>query len=413
MIARTKKYPNEDEYENYLSQYGGYSNAYTDMEDTNYFFAVTTEAGSGEEPSDALKGALDRFAQFFIAPTFDRDVVDREIKAIDQEYTMSKTSDSWRNYQLLKSTCNQRHPFAKFGCGNYATLTEQGLDYLLSELERFWKSYYQTWNLRLSVVGHASLDALQEAVENTFGQLPTSNGKPRRLKSLPNQTFARENAVYGAGPAYGPEQLGLTRMIIPYAETRVLKIYFATPPLDDRKIDDTKPYRAISHILGHESPGSLHALLNEEGYLTALSSGFAIDTADFSLFSLTLAVTPKGMRERERVLDLVFQWVALLKQNKDNLPLYHDELCKISDVSFRFRENGDPTDFVAAMSEQLFDDTVEAGKLLVAPTECGTWDPIVAEAFLDRLRPDNCMITVTSSDFDSYDGEWITEPWYG
>ena len=46
-------------YSTFLSSHGGSSNAYTDTEDTVYFFDVG---------SDYLGGALDRFAQFFIAP---------------------------------------------------------------------------------------------------------------------------------------------------------------------------------------------------------------------------------------------------------------------------------------------------------------------------------------------------------
>lgn len=46
-------------YSVFLSSHGGSSNAYTDTEDTVYFFDVG---------SDHLNGALDRFAQFFIAP---------------------------------------------------------------------------------------------------------------------------------------------------------------------------------------------------------------------------------------------------------------------------------------------------------------------------------------------------------
>jgi len=51
----------ESDYNAYLAAHGGASNAYTDLEDTNYYF---TAAASG------MEGALDRFAQFFIAPTF-------------------------------------------------------------------------------------------------------------------------------------------------------------------------------------------------------------------------------------------------------------------------------------------------------------------------------------------------------
>ncbi|CAN0119987.1 unnamed protein product, partial [Laminaria digitata] len=50
-------------YSTFLSSHGGSSNAYTDTEDTVYFFDVG---------SDYLGGALDRFAQFFIAPQVGR-----------------------------------------------------------------------------------------------------------------------------------------------------------------------------------------------------------------------------------------------------------------------------------------------------------------------------------------------------
>lgn len=426
LFLGTEKYPDEDDYETFLSQFGGFSNAYTDMEDTNYFFSVTTDAAEcfSEDGSvsttEALTGALDRLAQFFISPTFDRDVVDRELRAIDSEYRNGKTSDAWRNFQMLKSVANQQHPFSKFGCGNYETLMSEGQEKLLDHLERFWKNYYQTYNLRLAVVGHGSLDALQRTVEETFGLVPSSEGAPRRIRNKPDQFFARENAVYGGDDpnnlivAFGSEQLGLLRQIIPFTETRTIKVFFATPPLDDPVIQSSKPYRALSHFLGHEAPGSLHALLNEEGLLNALSSGLTLDTSDFSLFSLTLSLTPKGMMAKDRVLDLLFQWIALLReQSEGQLAAYHDELRQISAMSFRFRENSDPTDFCSAAAEQLFEEGLDPARILIASNEAGEYDPVVERAFLDRMRPENCMVSIVSSDLDESIGDWQTEKWYG
>ena len=59
LFMGTEKYPDENEYNTYLSSHGGGSNAYTDTEDTNYYFDVN---------SDHFAGAVDRFAQFFIKP---------------------------------------------------------------------------------------------------------------------------------------------------------------------------------------------------------------------------------------------------------------------------------------------------------------------------------------------------------
>lgn len=85
------------------------------MEDTNYYFSITTQNESIEKTSDGLEGALDRLAQFFISPLFNEDMAERELRAIDSEYRNGKTNDAWRNYQLLKSVANQKHPFANFG----------------------------------------------------------------------------------------------------------------------------------------------------------------------------------------------------------------------------------------------------------------------------------------------------------
>jgi len=63
-------------YSEYLSRNGGYSNAFTDKENTNYHFQVT---------ADAFEGALDRFSQFFIAPLFTASATDRELNAVDSE----------------------------------------------------------------------------------------------------------------------------------------------------------------------------------------------------------------------------------------------------------------------------------------------------------------------------------------
>jgi secreted Zn-dependent insulinase-like peptidase len=40
LFLGTKEFPEEDGYSKFLSQNGGYSNAYTASEDTNFFFEV-------------------------------------------------------------------------------------------------------------------------------------------------------------------------------------------------------------------------------------------------------------------------------------------------------------------------------------------------------------------------------------
>ncbi|XP_037932560.1 insulin-degrading enzyme-like [Teleopsis dalmanni] len=77
LFLGTEKYPDENGYTTYLSQNGGSSNAATYSLMTKYHFNVAP---------DKLDGALDRFAQFFIAPLFTSSATDREINAVMYTY---------------------------------------------------------------------------------------------------------------------------------------------------------------------------------------------------------------------------------------------------------------------------------------------------------------------------------------
>jgi insulysin len=116
-------------------------------------------------------------------------------------------------------------------------------------------------------------------------------------------------------------------------------------------------------------------------------------------------------------LDLIFQWIAMIKktalEQPDLLEKYHNELRQISSTNFKFRENGDPTDFCSSAAQLMHDKTPPA-EILVSGSLCDDYDPVVAQAFLERLRPANCMIMVVDSDLnkDAPD-EWKMEPLYG
>ena len=61
LFLGTNKFPSPAEFGEYLRRNGGYNNAYTAGDRTNFHLEVRPEA---------FDGALDRFSQFFIAPLF-------------------------------------------------------------------------------------------------------------------------------------------------------------------------------------------------------------------------------------------------------------------------------------------------------------------------------------------------------
>ena len=76
LFLGTDKYPDEGAYQAFVNEHGGACNAFTAYEDTNFHFEVH---------HDALPGALDRFAQFFVSPRFTASATERELHAVDSE----------------------------------------------------------------------------------------------------------------------------------------------------------------------------------------------------------------------------------------------------------------------------------------------------------------------------------------
>ena len=181
LFLGTDKYPEEGSYQGFVSDHGGACNAFTGYENTNFHFDVS---------ADALPEALDRFAQFFVAPRFTASATRRELHAVDAEHAKNAQSDAWRLMQLLKSCAAPGHPFAKFGTGNLATLrdgaeggAEGGVEgggaegggtegggqagppqrgFAVREaLRAFHATHYHAGAMQLVVLGRESLDELQ------------------------------------------------------------------------------------------------------------------------------------------------------------------------------------------------------------------------------------------------------------
>jgi len=61
LFLGSKKYPNEDEYREYIRKGSGSCNAYTSDHDTNYHFNISNKM---------FEGALDYFSNCLTAPLF-------------------------------------------------------------------------------------------------------------------------------------------------------------------------------------------------------------------------------------------------------------------------------------------------------------------------------------------------------
>ena len=159
LFQGNEKYPGENDYSEYIKDHGGYSNANTWLENTNFHFEVSNEG---------FEGALDIFSQFFISPSFKEDSAAREVKAVDSEYNMSLQNDSWRFLAFLCHISNEGSKLHRFFCGNVETLEQEGIrDSLLA----FHKEWYSANIMKLCMSGRHSLEKLEKLAVDLFSPI--------------------------------------------------------------------------------------------------------------------------------------------------------------------------------------------------------------------------------------------------
>lgn len=384
LFMGTTKYPNENEYNVYLSNHGGSSNAYTDMESTNYYFDVA---------SDGLEGALDRFAQFFICPLFLKNTTEKELQAVDSEHGKNLQSDSWREFQLSKFLASKDHPFSKFGSGNLKTLKtipeEKGLDIRKLLLE-FHEKYYSANIMKLVVLGKESIEDLEKMVSTCFSPVTNHN--------LIKPVFP--------GNPYGPKELCKQVSIVPVKEgTKSLKINFPTREVDT--LYRQKPTHYISHLIGHEGQGSILQLLKDKGWANELSAGVSRNCSDWGCFSITIDVTDNGLEHYHDIITIVFAYLSLLKKQGVQRWI-HDETATVASCSFRFLSKRNPIDYTCSLANAM--QIYPKEYVLAGPYKIYEYDESLIHEFLDYFTPENMILYVTSKTFEGKTN--LKEEWY-
>ncbi|KAJ9631146.1 metalloprotease [Knufia peltigerae] len=400
LFMGTEKYPGENEYSSYLSSHAGYSNAYTAGTQTNYFFecAALHEGQDSAVNGDAtgpLYGALDRFAQFFLKPLFLENTLDRELNAVDSENKKNLQSDVWRLSQLAKSLSNPNHPYHHFGTGNLTTLRDEpekrGVK-IRDEFIRFHERHYSANRMKLVVLGRESLDELERWVVELFSEVQNKDLPQNRWDGIEILT---------------KDQLSKEILAKPVMERRSLEISF--PYQDEEDMYDTQPARYISHLLGHEGPGSLFAYLKDKGLVSSLSAGHHPVCPGSAFLEMDLDLTTEGLKKYHEIVKIVFQYIGMMKANPPVEWMY-EEMKNMAEVDFRFRQKTPPSRFTSATSS-VMQRQLPRNMLLSGTSRLRRFDAQAIVQAMQYLREDNFRLMLVSQE---YPGSWDQkERWYG
>ncbi len=373
LFMGTGKYPDVDEYSDFIRRNGGSDNAYTAGNETTYYFDIRPEA---------LEPALDRFSRFFIDPLMDARYVEREKNAVHSEYQLKLKDDERRIGAAQKQGFNPRSPWSRFAVGNLETLADRPGHPVRQDLLEFYRTHYSAGIMGLAVVGPQSLDELARWVEEKFAAVPDRGA--RRFRPAPEQRL------------YLEEQLPLQVSVVPLKAIHRLVVSFTLP--SEKPHFRERPLFYIAHFVGDEGPGSLHAALRRRGWLTALTASAQVLDDEESLFSVEMELTEAGVKQVPELLAALFAYLDLLREEGIQAWRY-EELARKKALDFRFREKGDPADYAVELSSRLLDHPPE--EVLTAGTLLQRYDPQLIRAMLERLRPERMAVTLVDPEVET------------
>lgn len=393
LFLGTEKYPEPGEYQEFISEHGGNHNAYTSSEHTNYFFDV--DARHFEE-------SLDRFAQFFVAPLFSEEYVDRERHAVESEYKLRIKNESRRRLDVYSEIVNPEHPLSMFRTGSLITLSDRNSpgtetaetldaqggktpeeplnDSVRNALIAFYERYYSANLMSLVVLGSESLDELEAMTAYRFAKIPNSDA-------------VVSDAVI---PLYPADFLPARVNIEPLKEERRLSLSFPIPTAKD--FYRQKPLQYIGNLLGHEGEGSLLSFLKKYGWAEGLSAGGGDQTRFDGSFDINILLTERGVKAVDQIVALAFHVIQNLER-KGIKEWRFDEDKALADIAFRFQEKGAAMETVSALANRLH--TYAPEDVLRGAYLYEDFDPDVIRQFLSYLTPNNVLVTLTAPNLET------------
>ncbi|MCG9782068.1 insulinase family protein [Vibrio brasiliensis] len=370
LFLGTEKYPKVGEFQSYINQHGGSNNAWTGTEHTCFFFDVTP---------NAFESGLDRFSQFFTAPLFNSEALDKERQAVESEYKLKLKDDSRRLYQVHKELVNPEHPFSKFSVGNLETLGDRDGQSIRDEIVAFHFEQYSADLMTLAITGPQQLDQLESWCIEKFTAIPNHHLIDKQIEV----------------PYCDEHSTGIMVNVEPVKEIRKLIMTFPMPSMDQHY--QSKPLSYFAHLLGYEGSGSLMLALKGQGWITSLSAGGGTSGSNYREFTVSCALTPKGLEHTDDIIQAVFSYLNLIK--KDGMAEWrYLEKQAVLESAFRFQEPTRPLDLVSHLvinMQHYGEKDVIYGDFMM-----NHYDEPLLNTLFEFFAPDNLRTTLVAKGYD-------------
>ena len=367
LFQGTEKYKEDKEYIPYIFGNGGQCNAQTSEEFTSFYFDIA---------STHFEGALDRLAQFFIAPLFTESSTISEMNAIDSEHKGHIEHDEWRIHMLSRIKASKNHPLHKFGTGDINTLNKTNVRERIID---FYNTYYSSHLMSLVVYGSENVDDLLGMAIEKFSA----------VKFNPNVVVPKYSFL-----PFDKDNVGTIMHVKPVKDLKRIMFTWQLPSLLESYTKKSEEY--LIQLLGDEGNGSILQCLKTKNLATALNSRCE-KNSDFSLLILSIELTDEGEKNYWQISEVVFTYISILQSS----PVQHwvmEERAQLSRNNFIFKEKTSPVEYALSLSKNLH--LFPSKHVLNGNYLLENIDMNAIKGLLDELVAEKVRITFVSRQFD-------------
>jgi len=380
MFLKSKKYQKLNSLHKFVENSGGWVNAFTAPEETNYHLQI---------PEREFDKALDMVVSMFSEPVFEKKLIESEVSAVDGEYNIVLHKDEWRFDFMTKVAANPKTVYSRFVVGNSDSLLEKPKKKSIvvsKSLESFYNAYYTPELMTLVVLHNEPLDQLAQKIETGFGRF-----KPKEGDRNQNYDFTK--------PYTGPYGNKLVQFLPIGQNTKLYLVFNVDTSINYPVIN---PLNYLYVLLQYEGPGSLSSFLKQKGLILDLEAKPHARNALFELPSIQMTLTEEGLENIPEIMEATFAYIDLIKKKGTSRELF-DQFSQITRYIFnytQYEEDGmtkDVIDEVMVLASDLHH--FPSIHLLGGDQLLHDYDEDIMKEFLGFINVDNLMVFVSDPNF--------------
>lgn len=382
LFLGTERFPDTNEYSEFMTKNGGAHNAYTWLDITNYMFKAN---------NDAFEEGLDRFSDFFKSPKLYPEYTDKEKNAVNAEWSMRRELDFFGQFKLARKMMGE-HPANRFLIGNLETLGDKEGSKLHTETVAFFDKYYSSNIMKVALLSNKPLAEMEALANKYFSDIKNKNIEKPSVTAKVDLTKVGGKKVF-----YKPNK-----------DVKQLTLDFTIENNSDQFA--LKPNRFLSYLIYSEMPGTPATLLREKGWISDLGANASPSHyGNYGTFSIDVTLTDSGMEHRDEIVAIIMQYIDLIRE-KGVDKKYFDEIRTSLNNQFKFLEKGDEFGYVSNLAGAM--QVYPTNHVINAPYYYGQFDEKAIEQVLDQLTPETLKIWYvsqkeeTDSTLHFYDGNY-------